>query len=413
MGPERLLPLTAPARRRWLEGEVARTWRAWGYREVATPVWQSWDEVNLARLGVPDQACKVLDQFGQVLALRPDMTIPIARLAAGDLADEPRPLRLFYLGDIFRRNRLGGLEALPQAGVELIGSASPAADAEVLAMAAEALHGVGLNDFRLAVGHVAVLQALLEGAGLGARSRETVLAALQRRDYVVLQQALAGESGLGEERRHRLFRLLTAPIAVSRTGGGRTDVAGLVAEAGPVPGPLLDDLGRVLELLDAQGLAGFVTLELGLVRDLNYYTGVVFEVSCPGAARPLGGGGRYDSLVGQFGRGEPATGLALEVEGVLQALEARGLPSGGMPRPADVLVAAEADATAAAWARACSLRREGYAVEVDLGDGGRSGVAERAARRGIARVLVVGTTGEEWLETAAFNRAAENGVARR
>lgn len=392
---ERSQALVVPARRRWLEGELVRSWRAWGYREVATPVWQPWDEVNAGRLGIPDQACKVLDPQGQVLALRPDMTIPIARMAAGELADEPRPLRLFYLGDIFRRSPRGGLETHPQAGLELIGSGAAAADAEVLALAAETLHDLGLRDFRLAIGHVAVLQAVLDAAGLAVGNREAVLNALQRRDYVVLERVLAAEPGLDAAACNRLFRLLTAPIGGAATSGA---LPAFLAEAGvPKAGPVVDNLRQVLALLEAYGLAQYATLELGLVRDLNYYTGLVFEASCPGEARPLGGGGRYDSLVGQFGRDEPATGFAFEAGAVLRALEARGLLADEGMRPAGVLVAAEPGAMGAAWTRARALRREGNVVEIDVDARLPEQALGEAARRGIPKVILVSPAGGERL----------------
>lgn len=355
--------------RRAVESRLTGFWYSWGYRELLLPSWLPWEEVGFGARGLAGQACKLLDAAGEVLTLRPDHTLLVARLAARELADAPRPLRVCYRGEVFRRGPGGGVTAVPQAGVELVGSASPLADAEVLALAAASLRVLGLADYRLAVGHVGVLRELLAAAGLAAASRERVTAALQQRDYVALEAALAAVPAGGE-----LWQRLTQPVPAEEfrdPGDGR--------------------LGEVLALLRTPEWAGKVVVDLGLVRDLDYYTGLVFEVMVPRVGTPLGGGGRYDGLPGRYGRPEPATGFAFEVPGLLAALDGDlGLDGG-----ATTLVVPRAGGGAAAWARAAALRSAGTAVELEVGGRSLAEAVAYARRRGMRRVVAVSPAGEE------------------
>lgn len=387
--------LEEASRRRRVEGRLAELWSTWGYREIVPPAWLSWEEVGFGTAGLPGQACKFLDPQGRVLSLRPDNTLPIARLAATDLAGQARPLRLFYRTEVYRRQKGGEAAALPQAGLELIGSASPQADAEVLALAAESLRTLGLEDFRIAVGHVGLLDATLEEAGLTAEARRRVMAALQDRDFVALEQAVAA-APLAAGEKAALIRRLTVPLPAravrEESPAGDEGRAGAPAPHGTGRMAPWRNLSEVLALADLYGLRDYVVIEPGLVRDLEYYTGLVFEVAAPGLARPLGGGGRYDGLLSWFGPDEPATGFAFEVRELARALEGRGRDAAAR-RP--VLVVARDGAAPAAWARAHRIRAAGGVAEVDLGRRSLEESLAYARRRGCGAVIAVSVAGEE------------------
>jgi ATP phosphoribosyltransferase regulatory subunit len=347
---------------------------AWGYEEVVVPVLQPADEVG-ADGGDWGGVYRVLDQDGALYALRPDMTVPIARLVAlGDPAG-PRPRRLCYFATLFRR---GGGDALgypggpprevEQAGAELIGASGPAADAEVLALAVETLRAAGVATFRLAVGHVAVLGQMLAAAGCSEAEREAALASLRRRDLVALEAALARRRGLLEAVTWRgpLRAALEGAAPWARTGAG-------------------EEFSETLALVADLGLGDAVAVEMGLVRPGSYYTGLVFEVSAPGVARPLGGGGRYDGLLGRWGRDEPATGFALDLAEVLSAA---GPSEAGA---ASVLVTAEPGCERLAWRTAAELRSAGVRAVLGLGAPGDDEV--RAAGIGCREVWRVGSAG--------------------
>ena len=267
-----------------------------GYGEVSTPALEH-QEV-LQRGGGAQPAYRVMDAHGQVLALRPDMTVPIARLAATRYADVEPPLRFCYLADVYRgvRPHRGQMREFLQAGVELIGAPSPQGTAEALRVLCAALDAAGLRDYRVGLGDAALYPALLETNGVPPEARAGLLGARGARDFVGLERELRALDLTSEAR----AALTTAPSA-----RGGLEVLRTM--------PAAEGLRRVHELLDPD-VADRVLLDLGLTLDLGYYTGAVFEVYDPALGEPLGGGGRYDELLGRFGRPLPAVGFALGVD---------------------------------------------------------------------------------------------------
>ncbi len=359
------------ALRRWAEERLGRVWASWGYREVEAPVWLRWERLAAVEGLIPLRACRFLDHRGEVLALRPDHTVALAGLAVAELRDEPRPLRLAYRGPVYRRRADGSFGVRWEAGVELMGAAGPVFDAEAVALAAQALRELGLDDFRVAVGHAGVLAEMLSAAGLPGEERDRFLLALQDRDYVAaeavarrtgaagLLSLLPGGGAPGAEGDVRPDVIVTAPAgAESGAGGFSAEAAG----QGRGEAALLE------RLLAELGLAGHLVWEPHLVRDVDYYTGLVFEVTCRGRPRPLAGGGRYDRLLGRLGREEAAVGFAFDLEELVAALAERGLgpgrgaggAAGGGGAALAVPVAPGAEETA--WAEAVALRRAGLAA---------------------------------------------------
>ena len=267
-----------------------------GYGEVSTPALEH-QEV-LQRGGGAQPAYRVMDEHGQVLALRPDMTVPIARLAAKRYADVEPPLRFCYLADVYRgvRPHRGQMREFLQAGVELIGAPSPQGTAEALRVLCAALDAAGLRHYRVGLGDAALYPALLETHGVPSEARAVLLGSLVARDFVGLERELRALDLASEAR----AALITAPSA-----RGGLEVLETM--------PAAEGLRRVHELL-APDVADRVLLDLGLTLDLGYYTGAVFEVYDPALGEPLGGGGRYDDLLGRFGRPLSAVGFALGVD---------------------------------------------------------------------------------------------------
>ena len=248
-------------------------------------------------------AYRVFDEQGNVLALRSDMTIPIARVAATRYAGSEPPLRFSYFAHAYRgvRPQRGQPREFLQAGIELVGSPAPEGTAEALNVLCRALGAAGLRDYRVGLGDAGLYPALLDAHGVPPGEREPVLAALVTRDFVALERELAA-LGVGEEARALLVR-------VPQLRGG-ADVLH------PPEGPVSEAVARmraVQQLLE-ESAAARVIFDLGLVRGLGYYTGAVFEVYDPALGVPVGGGGRYDELLARFGRELPAVGFALNVE---------------------------------------------------------------------------------------------------
>lgn len=302
----------------------AITWRALevfqraGYGEVQTPALEY--EETLARgdvRGAPP-AYRLFDEHGRVLVLRSDMTVPIARLVATRFADAEPPLRLCYLAHAYRgvRPQRGQPREFLQAGVELVGAEAPGGTAEALTLLCDTLDAVGLADYRIGLGDVGLYQALLDGYVTPSHppaARERILHELVTRDFVGLEREVAA-LGLDASAADLLVR-------VPQLRGGPevlADLDGHAAEAA-------EGLRGVHALLEPR-VAERLIFDLGLVRSLGYYTGAIFQVYDPALGVPIGGGGRYDELLGRFGRPLPAVGFALNVERLHIALagEERG-----------------------------------------------------------------------------------------
>ncbi|MGA9285102.1 MAG: ATP phosphoribosyltransferase regulatory subunit [Solirubrobacteraceae bacterium] len=287
-----------------------------GYGEVYTPALEY--EAVLARADMADAqpAYRVFDETGAVLVLRSDMTVPIARVVATRYPKVEPPLRFCYLAHCYRgvRPSRGQPRELLQAGIELIGSPAPEGTAEALTVLCAALDAVGLEGYRIGLGDASLFPSLMASLGVPDEARPLLLDALVQRDFVALAGTLAGLDLSAEAR----SLLLEVP---QRRGGSEVlDASATAADAAA-------NMRQVHALL-APDVAARVIFDLGLVRSIGYYTGAVFEVYDPALGAPIGGGGRYDDLLGHYGRPLPAVGFALGVERLHIALagEERGEP---------------------------------------------------------------------------------------
>ncbi|TMK95623.1 MAG: ATP phosphoribosyltransferase regulatory subunit [Actinobacteria bacterium] len=297
-----------------------------GYGEVYTPALEYESVLQRADMAEAQPAYRVFDESGAVLALRSDMTAPIARVVATRYATSEPPLRFCYFAHCYRgvSPQRGQPRELLQAGIELIGSPAPEGTAEVLTVLCHSLDAVGLNDYRVGLGDASLYPALMSILEVREPVRAELLGALVRRDFVELQQCLDA-SGLSEQ---AAKLLLEVP---QRRGGPE-----LLTEA---PAPAVEavtGMRLVHELLEP-AVAERVIFDLGLLRNIGYYTGAVFEVYDPALGAPIGGGGRYDDLLGRFGRALPAVGFALGVDRLHMALAGEERGTGAMlerPSPA-------------------------------------------------------------------------------
>jgi ATP phosphoribosyltransferase regulatory subunit len=286
-----------------------------GYGEVYTPALEYEETFAHGRSALARPAYRMFDENGNVLVLRADMTVPIARLVATRYQHSEPPLRFAYFAHAYRgvRPQRGQSRELLQAGVELIGSPAPAGTAEVLSVLCAALDAAGLETYRVGLGDASLYLALLDAVGVPQERHELILAELVEGDFVGVQREVEA-LGIGGAEAELLLR-------VPRTRGGPEVLAGLDGALHEA----VTGLRAVHELLEP-AVAERIIFDLGLVRSLGYYTGAVFQVYDPAHGVPIGSGGRYDELLGSFGRPLPAVGFALNVERVHIALtgEERG-----------------------------------------------------------------------------------------
>ncbi|HET7264401.1 MAG TPA: ATP phosphoribosyltransferase regulatory subunit [bacterium] len=378
------LPRQAARLRAATAGVLAEAAR-WGYREVVTPTLEYLDVlVRGEGADAADRLFKLVDRGGELLALRPEMTTPVARLVATRLRDEPAPLRAAYAGWVFRGRETGAarLREFPQAGCELIGSQSVEADAEIVALAVGALRAAGASDFSLSLGHVGFLQGVLAGLDLAGDDAGGVRELLYQKDFVGLRNLL-------ERRRAPAARLDALMALPALRGAGALEEARRLVHT-PEGRDVVRDLERLGEALAAHGVADAVTFDLSIIRDFDYYTGIVFEGHTVSLGAPLLGGGRYDRLLERFGVPLPATGFAIRLERVLAAEDGDAPGGTGQAWLPDVVLAAEPGCAAEAAACARALRARGFAVALEVLGRPWDQVAAEAARRGIARAVLVG-----------------------
>jgi ATP phosphoribosyltransferase regulatory subunit len=309
---------------RALSTALLETFLRFGYGEVWTPTMEFENVLIQGDERAAGVSYRLFDEHGQVLALRSDMTIPIARLVATRYEGADLPLRFCYLSHAYRsvRPQRGQQREFLQAGIELIGARAPEGTVEVIEVLCAALDAAGLPRARVGLGDAGLYSGLLEGFGAGDRAAP-VMHALERHDMVELERSVA-ELGVSDSEQEVL-------LAVPTLRGGREVIDRAVELDGDRVGTAVARLREVADGIAARGLLDRVIFDLGLIRELGYYTGAVFEVYDPALGHVLGGGGRYDELLGRFGPSLPACGFGLFVERmhVAQAEEERRMPEAG------------------------------------------------------------------------------------
>ncbi|SFL83357.1 ATP phosphoribosyltransferase regulatory subunit [Salibacterium qingdaonense] len=294
-----------------LESEIG----SWGYLPIETPALEYYDTVGRASAILDQQLFKLLDQQGHTLVLRPDMTAPIARVAASSLKEQSFPIRLSYHTNVFRaQQREGGRPAeFEQMGVELVGDSTASADGEVIALMAAALKEAGLEDFQVAVGHIGYVNALLFDVLASTDEVDNLRRFLYEKNHVGFRQHVKSLE-LPKEDENRLLGLLQL-----RGGAEKLEEADALVHNGKAA-EALENLRQIRDVLECYGVEQHVTFDFNLVLHMSYYTGVVFEGYGSRLGFPLAGGGRYDELLEKFERPGRATGFGIRLDLLVEAL---------------------------------------------------------------------------------------------
>lgn len=321
-GMRDLLPAEVAALR-GLGGVVRERFTAYGYGEVSTPVLEYAETFAEARDDVLLTGYRVFDEQGQALMLRTDMTVPVARLASTRYRDRTLPMRFCYVEDSFRLQAASrGLDGeFTQAGAELVGEPSAAADAECVALLCDCLRAAGLPRFKVAVGTVGFFGALVEALGLPDGQEDALMEALAERDYPLLESIL-NHAGVDEDAVAALQKAL-------RLGGGHEALSQARRLVGNGGRTIVDRLEAIRDLVERAGFRDLVDIDFGLYPEFSYYTGLLLEAYAPGVGLPIAAGGRYDELLSAFGWETPAVGFAISLDRLNVALEEAGVS----PRP--------------------------------------------------------------------------------
>lgn len=355
-GVRDILPEEA-GRKRQIENQLGQAFGSWGYREVLTPTFEYYDALVMGGLDQEDNLYKFLDRQGKLLALRPDMTTPIARMVATRLKDCGFPQRLCYFSNAFSYAdpQMGRQREFFQAGVELIGLPPGEADGEVIALAVEALKGVGLRKFRIHVGQIDVFNGLMEELGLAEEDQVRVKQAISAKNYVGLEELLLG-LGCTLEQKETVVR-------ITSICGGQGELAqALQLTSNPRAVAAIKNLHEIFVTLEMYGVTEYVMVDLGVLRGFDYYTGMVFEGYSSELGFPICGGGRYDGLLAKFGFECPATGFALGIDRIYLALNKhQQVP---LESPLDYIIVYQRANLGQAITKATELRQQGLRVEL-------------------------------------------------
>ena len=357
-GTRDFLPKDAKIKRN-IELKLAKTFNLWGYDEIVTPSIEYVDTLTINnRNGIENQLFKFFDKNNRTLALRHEMTTPIARVAASRMYDDVLPFKLSYISSVYRYEQAqeGRQCEFYQAGVELMGVADASADAEIIALAVDSLRNVGLTNFEICLGQVEFINGIMQQMGLSKEKQNEIRLALEQRNLVDLNNAVE-KTNLPEKAKKALKSI---PLLQ-----GKEDILEFANNLAlnEQSRKALDNLHDIYELLKIYGVADNVTFDLGVNRDFSYYTGMVFEIYAPGIGYPICGGGRYDNMLSDFGTECPATGFALGIERLMLALDKQNQTQ-NICNKKDVYIAFSEGKYAEAINEAMKLRENGKVVDL-------------------------------------------------
>jgi ATP phosphoribosyltransferase regulatory subunit len=311
--------------RRLVERRLTEVFLGWSYDEIILPIF---DYHDLFARGMgkeqAERTYRFVDREGALLALRPELTSLVARTVATRFVRRARPVRLFYSGEVFRYDEPMERAAreFHQIGIEHIGEAGTAADLEILLVAAEALETTGISDFRIVLSHVDFFNGIALELGLSQPDRTLFRDLIDRRNSSLDQFLQTRAPQFSAEARRSFCELTQSPGKK-----GALELARSIP-LNDVSRRVIRNLEEILATLGTLGLADHFDLDLGDAGELEYYTGLTFKVFIAGSGSEIGGGGRYDNLIGNFGPPEPAVGFSLSLDGLVSAIRQRTVNGG-------------------------------------------------------------------------------------
>jgi histidyl-tRNA synthetase len=364
--------------------------KLYGYEEIITPVVETYDLLS-AKTGeeIRQRMYTFEDLGGRKVALRPEFTASVARLVATKMKNEPKPMRLFSVGSLYRYDepQYGRFREFWQANYELFGSNRPEADAEILTLTNDLLNRLGLKNYRFKIGHTGILRGVLNQEGLDEEQQNRLMQLLDKKSWEeALTVARGAEVSLkGLTTLERLFET-NGEDAFQVLEKAREVVQDYESALAAV-----ENLSEIFELLRNSGTQLEVLLEAGFARGLEYYTGMIFESNIPEIDVALGGGGRYDKLIQLFG-GEPipAVGVAQGIDRIVLSLKKQKITPKTAKKRSVVVIAVKDEIMGKALELSDVLRKAGLFVEVDVMGRSISKALADADRRAIAYAVIVG-----------------------
>ena len=373
-------------KRRLLENKISQIFTQWGYQEIITPTFEFYDILAKGAGSImKKEMIKFFDRKGNIIALRPEMTTSIARVTSTKLKGEPKPLRFYYISNVFRYdNKVGNQREFCQAGVELIGVNSKEADAEVIALAVDCLKNSGLKNFFIDIGHINFFNGIMQSIKAEEKRKLEIKEAILNKDFVLLEKILSLED-INDREKEFILKMPTL-----RGGEEVLEEAEKMID-NKLSLSALKEIKEIYNLLRDYGLEEYILIDLGIIRNFDYYTGIIFEGYTDYLGFPVCGGGRYDNLCAKFGKDLPSTGFAIGIERLATILEKEDVNSLKLERPDKYLVYYQNNKTYFKKARvvAENLRKKGLIVELEIGKREYEKVLNYARFRGIKYILII------------------------
>ncbi len=367
-----------------VENKYINIFKGMGYSEVFTPGIEFYDVFNSgARRYSQEALYKLSDSKGRLITLRPDCTIPIARLVATRLRDMPLPLRLFYTQNVYENNKLlkGRSDEIVQSGIELIGSEYKRADFEVMSIAVSVLKAYKGTDFRLEIGDIGFFKELVALLGVNDNVSEEIRYLIEAKNYPALNDLL---DSIGDNNVTKALKKLP-----SLFGGVEVFDKAAKLVANDKIQTILDNLREFYNSLQKLGLGDKLSVDLGIVNRTDYYTGIVFKGYLSGVGEAVLQGGRYNKLISEFGYDVPATGFAINVN--LVAALVRKLSLSPVSKAPDAVVFAEHSYCIDAITYAMELAQKGLVAENAVFED-LEGTIEYCRNKGVNQLHIVSDT---------------------
>lgn len=370
-----------------LEHRLHHRLRLYGFKDIQTPAFEFFDIFNKERGTVLSREMyKFFDRDGNTMVLRPDMTPPIARCMAKYYREETMPVRFSYCGSTFINNNSyqGKLKEITQLGAELINDPSVEADAEMIALTVECLLDAGLTKFQVEIGQADFFRGLMEEAGIDEEESEELRVLIENKNMFGVEGIISGKQ-LPEALKNVILKLPELFGTLDRLLYVKQEITNRRALAA------IERLEKLYALLQEYGFEQFITFDLGMLSKYNYYTGIIFRAYTFGTGDAVVTGGRYDSLVAQFGKNAPAIGMAVLVDQLMSALSRQKL----LPEPAaeNTLIVYKKEFRSAAISLAKQFRAQGRKIELYLETSAEEDYAAYAKRMKLGGVMYLREAG--------------------
>lgn len=350
--------------RNYVENTIRKVVESYGFKEIKTPIFEDLELFTTkSGEGIKEEIYHFQDKGGRDLALRPELTASVSRLYNNNLQKAAKPLKMYYFGSCFRyeRPQAGRFREFWQFGIEVIGGTSIYNEAEIIAMANEALSKVNIQNYEINIGHLGIIKGVLNQLKISSSQQTAIIASIDKEDYELLDSLLS-DNGVDDEYKNIINSIINIK-------GSRSNLETLKPLLSNIPDSLeaLENLDKTLEVLEAFGFSDYV-VNLSIARGLDYYTGIVFEIYVPdlGAEKQITGGGTYNLTALFDSEDVESTGFAFGFDRIMEAYHRQNIQVPPTTKPKVLVIPVKKEFKIEAIKIAQLLRSNDIVTDIDL-----------------------------------------------